>query len=1476
MTNVDRLGMKGFTAVLLTWGVVLGAEILRAEGTATVEGETLTLDGLVTNVTAEADLGSVTRVVLQNGGGIAFDMDGKLSRQYTIAGEGLAATGIVSVAAGRRVETGNRPNLASGSVGHVLVKRGPGDLWFNQGPGVVDTPTRWIVEEGVVYQSGGDFFGNHSSTTTQLTLDLREAAHYEMTGSHCPMGPLEMTGGKIVINGGATGDWGGTAFRGGVTVHACETPSLMNITGAAHLNHVYADVPFVVEQDAELTVLGTLRNGWNSSASSEVANRLLISGGGTIRLLGSNRFSGGVKVSDGMTVVVGSPTAFGTAGTLEIDGDVTLEVLPGVTLDCPTITGAGTLTKTGAGVASFTAVGDGVTIVRAEGEGVNGSAVLDGVLQLNGNVVTVDVPADTTLELTGFSSEIAVSAFKADIVKTGAGTLVLPDQNNYSQFRKLTITAGVVQIAKENNLGSDGVTATTGGLLAYMGNADVWHRITVTGEGGVFVAEDVSIVVPSNALRVANATFLKKGAGRLSFKEQSFFSNSVVGPNARLVADEGTLAFAQDAFGGHTANPSQIVEIHAGARVEATAHLPIGRVVMRGGTLATTKAPAFTETGTGAIEDPFQKWSLTLSLNQTIDVYPSDDGSPSVISAGRIYLAHGNNHTVFNVADGATLRLEGGRIDNGFDVSSNNEINSGFRKIGAGELVFDADAGFSGPILVEEGVFTLASKGRLLETTRVRTLPGATLRLAEDAVLAASVDTPDPFIATAELWLDATRLQVNSGQTVAEVPNFGTAGGSFTQFKSGTIPPPPVYTNNAINGLPALYFNGGSALTTDVYTNRAATLSVFMVAQWTSWDYNGGQGGLGHWGGGLSMSTVASTEQDNGTKYSFHTETATSVNNTYFSAPDISTTQITNPNRDVGTPYLDQCVYTGSRLFVSQYLGPDVAEVTYNQASTAGATFNIDRVAVGGRLGSSGKCQYGGSTTASGNRMYIGHIGELLVFTRALTDDEKAVVRAYLKRKWFADTTVSGPSAAVSDVGAATTIDVPSGSAALAGTWTSAGEHGGASAFAKTGAGTLNLRAAASGEGVVKVEEGTLELSGRTVSSRADVWLDAADESTVTVVEGKATAVANKGRVGGVFGQCLGRWSAQVPFPVYETDGIGGRNVLRFDTNAGLSLNSYTNICPMRRLHIYMVMQRMSYAEKEGQGKWGGPYSFVSTSADGDDQTLKFASHWEETLTNQVSVYAGNSSYTVTHPEGKLGEPYLFVQHQMSSSSIFSFEWTETETDKIKFYTKTDCAQTNEINRVLLGGRGTEHGRMQWYGNGHGSNRTWAGRIGEVIVFTHPLSVPEETALLAYLRAKWLGKGTASTTPPAFLSGKYPQPSFGGLGLALADNTALEQAGPTCALASLAVGEDVAFTRDWTGPTGFALFDVAGALSFGARPTLDVVTSPGETVKLFGGTYTDELPEWTVTGDKANTSSVALRTDGVYLSIGSGTVIFIR
>ena len=142
-----------------------------ADGTATLENDVLTLSGLVTNVTAEADLGaSVTQVVMTAEGGISVGATLTLAKSYQIDG-----TGVVGVAEGKTVTVGK--NLKT--LGHTFVKDGPGTLRLTEAVGAVAVQTRWIVNDGTLrIRPGGSFYGNHSGSTTNLTLDLREGTTY--------------------------------------------------------------------------------------------------------------------------------------------------------------------------------------------------------------------------------------------------------------------------------------------------------------------------------------------------------------------------------------------------------------------------------------------------------------------------------------------------------------------------------------------------------------------------------------------------------------------------------------------------------------------------------------------------------------------------------------------------------------------------------------------------------------------------------------------------------------------------------------------------------------------------------------------------------------------------------------------------------------------------------------------------------------------------------------------------------------------------------------------------------------------------------------------------------------------------------------------------------------------------------------------------------------------------------------------------
>ena len=538
--------------------------------------------------------------------------------------------------------------------------------------------------------------------------------------------------------------------------------------------------------------------------------------------------------------------------------------------------------------------------------------------------------------------------------------------------------------------------------------------------------------------------------------------------------------------------------------------------------------------------------------------------------------------------------------------------------------------------------------------------------------------------------------------------------------------------------------------------------------------------------------------------------------------------------------------------------------------------FDIDRVGLGGRLKGAGQLQFATVPTDTDNRMFIGYIGELIVFTRALSAMESARVAAYLKRKWFASA-IEMPMLAEEATLTSAAIDVPAGAAAVAGTFDLSGAE-----VHKSGEGTLVLGAEVTSEGTLRVAEGRLDLTGTSaVSSRASVWLDAADVSTLTMEGAQVSAVQNKGRAGGAFELARGRNGTLIPYPGYLANAINGRGALVFDTNAALTLGSYTNETSPRAIHMYAVMQgHGGDLNSPGKGKWGGPFSLYDARQNGDDQNTRGSFQITETYNgngvNQANVYMGTANYGATLPADGLNQPYLFVIHQEGISYNFAYEWADTPTDQVTVRGKlSDVPMSSTC--VNLGGRSTTGGVLQWEAVNNANNRTWAGYIGELVILDRKLTTAEERALLGYLRRKWLNKGDGSTEPPAFLSGNYGVPNLATVGLSLANGTAVACGDARISLANLTSEGTVEWTKVWDGLTSAhaTCFDVSGNVSL-AQVALDYQPLPKEALVVGFSNSSAATPTWRISSDGAAAcATVSSRASGYWLT-RAGLVLMFR
>ena len=224
---------------------------------------------------------------------------------------------------------------------------------------------------------------------------------------------------------------------------------------------------------------------------------------------------------------------------------------------------------------------------------------------------------------------------------------------------------------------------------------------------------------------------------------------------------------------------------------------------------------------------------------------------------------------------------------------------------------------------------------------------------------------------------------------------------------------------------------------------------------------------------------------------------------------------------------------------------------------------------------------------------------------------------------------------------------------------------------------------------------------------------------------------------------------------------------------------------------------------------------------------------------------------------------------------------SETNTASLTvFPRKADNSQNNEpfaIDLVQIGGRLMANGQAQWYGEEKTSNRMWYGDIGELIITTMPLGDYQEAELLAYLRKKWLNKGSGTATPPAWLTGLPATPAMDAdTALAMADGTSLRHEAATQTLGALETVGAVDWTRIWGGGIPFPLFSVAGDVSLGTVRLAPEPMSSQVKVMDWTGDLVNRVT-WQLQGERANSLGVTLRaSEKAYWIIPVGTLIYFR
>ena len=209
-------------------------------------------------------------------------------------------------------------------------------------------------------------------------------------------------------------------------------------------------------------------------------------------------------------------------------------------------------------------------------------------------------------------------------------------------------------------------------------------------------------------------------------------------------------------------------------------------------------------------------------------------------------------------------------------------------------------------------------------------------------------------------------------------------------------------------------------------------------------------------------------------------------------------------------------------------------------------------------------------------------------------------ILSYLKRKWHSGT--KGEKCGV------VTVKVPQGTASVASV--SGLSDGQTPTLTKTGAGELVVGSVAA-DGNVAVTEGALSLIPTSVVAKVDVWMDAADESTLTVENGEVVSVRNKGRVGGSFVKNLREGVSSTVSPNLPLlTSMNGHTALGFDGTP------YTVFVAAR------VGDGVDLGVK-GSGAETSPFSLATAASNAFDYDAPVGCHIEPRDDGRILFYSG-------------------------------------------------------------------------------------------------------------------------------------------------------------------------------------------------------------------------------------------------------------
>lgn len=636
-------------------------------------GQTYLYDGVLA-IVVNSDIGnaSVFKALNLNGGTLlgtaTFTMDnaGLNPRPVTVLGNGgglaaaagttLTVNGLVgSVAGAGPLTIGIPPSSANGNVAGLL----PGTGLIANGQAIDTANATPIFANGTVFLTGANFY---------------------FGGTVIQTGTAKING----INNFGGANYGGLTFNGGTLQYATAASGSgsLDISSGAGI-YVASGGGIIDLSGNSVTYANAIgKNGSGSlTVTSSVPN-------GVLTLSGANTYAGGTTVNGPMTLTVNNVTGSATGS-----GSVTVNT--GATLSGTGIIFGNVTLQSGA-LATFT----------------QGSPLTVGVVTLNNNTATVNVPGGTPLgagnyTLMNYTAAGSSGAFNSVPTYTGAGVAA-------GTASTITTSGGVVTLA----VVVSGVSATwTNDVDGNWTDATKWS----SNPSVPHLAGDSATLGVGSALRTVTLNANQTVGGITMSNLNSF----VIANSGNALTLDNTGSGAAVNVSGGTAN---LIQTAIALKDNATITVSSGNALAITGVISNTSAAKsllFNGAGTNILSAANTYGPAAGSVGTTLTgggVLKLGNSSAlgagdvnitgnSTVQAGAASLSVGNNLAV-SAGVIATVDNNGNGLVLGGAITGNGALN----KIGNGTLTLNGNNSYSGNTAINAGALSISSAANAANT----------------------------------------------------------------------------------------------------------------------------------------------------------------------------------------------------------------------------------------------------------------------------------------------------------------------------------------------------------------------------------------------------------------------------------------------------------------------------------------------------------------------------------------------------------------------------------------------------------------------------------------------------------------------------------------------------------------------------------------------------------------------------------------